>query len=415
LSAKDKHIITVYEHDCIKYDPHFYGKKITEEQFKALEKYHGSGTLYYSLVYKGVQFNAYVGVIQVGNLTIEVLPKIDRKNGDAYWRNILLNMLKRIGFINVSATSKSDLKLKSNSILDLYFELFLNEAESLLHKGLIKQYRKKEENISALKGSLNFAKQISKNIVHKEKFYVQYTTYDREHPLNKVIYKTLLLIQKINTNSTLQSKVGALLLNFPEMPGIFVDEAFFDTITYNRKTEVYKPAISISKLLLLQFHPAISSGKHHVLALMFDMNLLWERFVFVSLKKYLPNAIVTAQSAKPYYKLNGHKVVRLVPDIHVSTADGEYIIDTKWKLPANNKPAHADLQQMYAYTKYFNSTKTILCYPGVKDEIKEGGFYGEITPVEAYRCSVMTIGLESYGDNIGDWMKGIGERFGEVV
>ena len=51
---------------------------------------------YFTIGHNGIVFKNYVGVIQVGGLTIEILPKADKK-ADAdknLWQSVLLNMLK---------------------------------------------------------------------------------------------------------------------------------------------------------------------------------------------------------------------------------------------------------------------------------------------------------------------------------
>ena len=111
--------------------------------------------------------------MQVGKLTIEVLPKADKDDNTTKWQNILIGMLRAIGMFKVYAPSSSSLKIKNNSILDLYFELFVKEIEYLINKGLIKKYRKTESNQFALKGSIKFAKHLQKNLVHQERFYIR--------------------------------------------------------------------------------------------------------------------------------------------------------------------------------------------------------------------------------------------------
>ncbi len=378
-----KNTITVFEHESLRTDR---GERLLPyEALLSLQKFYGEqGVPYYSLIHNGVKFNEYVGVLQVGNYVIEVLPKADSNNSENEWRNMLLNMLKTVGVFDIQAPSSSSLNVKQNSILDLYFSLFINETEQLLHNGLIKSYHKIESNKSTLKGSIVFQKHITHNIVHKERFYNRYTTYDTIHPLNKVLYKTLILLKRINSNSENTSRIGALLLNFPEMPNINTDEAFFDNIVYNRKNEQYKNAIQIARLLLLNYHPDITNGKSDVLALMFDMNLLWEQFVYVSLRKhiniYFENSTISAQTKFKFWKPENGYTMNLKPDIVIKKNDGSFLVlDTKWKNLGNFKPSPDDLRQMYTYSKYHKNATTALLFPGKKRVSKSTFIDGDLS------------------------------------
>ncbi len=89
--------------------------------------------------------------------------------------------------------------------------------------------------------------------------------------------------------------------------------------------------------------------------------------------------------------------------------DQTFVIDTKWKTLRQPRPADQDLQQMYAYTKYFDSEHTLLLYPGEKDEYYQGHFYPEGQPSKnkGYPCSMITIGLNE-GERLEEWMSRIG-------
>jgi 5-methylcytosine-specific restriction enzyme subunit McrC len=397
LTKKKQHI-TVFEHESIRFDKG--EKRITEEQFKALQHYYGEGQPYFSLSYNGVHFNEYVGVIQIGNTLIEVLPKADKNSPseteEKKWRDILIGMLKAVGSFDIKATSDSNLKIKPNTILDLYFEMFIKEVEYLLHQGLLKQYRKKEGNVTALKGSLLFGKHIQQNNTHQERFYVRHTTYDVEHKLHFILYKTIRLLKQINTNTALHSRIGALLLYFPEMPDVKITEATFDKLVFNRKTLSYKKAINIAKLLLLQYHPDISKGKNHVLALMFDMNKLWEQFVYVSLRKNKePNTTITAQTAKFFWKPESGNRTKMKPDIWINQGNENYILDTKWKNLNGYNPSPDDLRQMYVYHEYYNAKRVALVYPGVeKDSVKGTYLSPKNENIELEKeCSVLLLDI----------------------
>jgi 5-methylcytosine-specific restriction enzyme subunit McrC len=370
LKTERKHI-TVYEHQSLRVKE----EELTQDLYDQFVKFYGNGVPYFSLIRNGVQFNEYVGVIQIGNTLIEVLPKADKNANDANkkeWQAALLGMLRAVHGFEVKAPTESSLALKSNSVLDLYFEMFIQEVERLLHSGLAKKYRRTEGNLTALKGSLIFSKQISKNLVHQERFYTQYTTYDTEHLLHIILYKTILLLKRINTSPKLLNRINSLVLNFPasdnyRMPSQKITEATFERITLNRKTQDYKKALDIARLLLMNYHPDLNKGNKHVLALLFDMNLLWEQFVLVSLKKS-KSFKVTGQNSKGFWKPTNGRARSIRPDIKIQNNQGTFILDTKWK-NVNSKPSIEDIRQMYAYHHYFEAEKVALLYPGEENYI----------------------------------------------
>lgn len=389
--------ITVFEHEIVRFDRG--ENRISKAQFEALETYYGNGVPYFSLVHKGIKFCEYVGVIQVGQTIIEVLPKADKNpNSEAEqtkWRDILIDMLQTIGVFEVKSTSQSNLQLKSNSILDLYFALFIKEVTFLLHGGLVKKYRRIEQNSNALKGSLIFGKHIQQNLTHQERFYVQHTHYDTQHTLHQILYKTLKLLKRINTNSAIHSQIGALLLNFPEMPDVKVSAATFEKINFDRKTQVYQKAIEIAKMLLLQYHPDLSAGKNDVLALMFDMNLLWEQFVYVSLKKQFGKEHkFYAQSRQLFWK-SENRSLSIKPDIVINPkTDNCIVLDTKWKNLDGTKPSADDLRQMYVYGQYYGAKKVALVYPSNQNAYFKGDFAKQPKEMTVKECGLLAVGFE---------------------
>lgn len=178
--------ITIYEHQVVRVGK---GEKcISDSEFETLQAYYGEqGVPYFTLLNRAVKFCEYVGVLQVGTLTIEVLPKADKQNDEDPWRHLLIDILNTVHSFNAHAPSSSNLSLKPNSILDFYFSLYVKELNYLLHRGLSKQYREIEGNLKALKGNLRFSKHLQHNLIHKERFYVKHTIYDKEHKLHYIL------------------------------------------------------------------------------------------------------------------------------------------------------------------------------------------------------------------------------------
>lgn len=405
-----RHHITVFEHERIKLDQIINGCRFDESKLQALQKYYGDkGVPYFSLSHNGIQFNEHVGVIQVGNLLIEVLPKTDKlkhsKSEEKKWRDMLIGMMRAVGSFDIRVTSSSHLKIKPNTVLDLYIEMFIDEVEYLLHTGLIKKYRKTEKNETSLKGSLVFAKQIQQNFSHQERFYIRHTIYDIENQWHILLYTAIKFIKQLNTNVSLHSRIGALLLFFPEMPVVKATEKHFEKLVYDRKSEGYRKAIEIAKLLLLQYHPDVSKGRNNVLALMFDMNKLWEQFVYVSLRKYCSDCKVSAQTTKYFWQPDNGYRTQIRPDIVIRQDNTTIVLDTKWKNLNGFNPSAEDLRQMYVYHEFFKAQKTALLYPGNSKNISGTYFNSDSKINDSMRCSVLQITVNC--DNIRDWQREI--------
>ena len=406
---KDWNPITVFEHETLHTDR---GKKrLSLPELEALELFYGEkGVDYFTLIHRGIKFKEFVGVLQVGNTTIEVLPKADKRGNTTDWRSVLIGMLGAVGGFKIHAPSSSSLQVKRNAILDLYFELFISEVEYLVHQGLVKRYLKQEGNKTALKGNLHFPKHLQQNLIHQERFFVRHTTYNTPHLLNSILYKGLQLLKRINNNPMLQSRIGALLLYYPEQPDIKVSETLFRKVQYTRKTESYRKAIEIAQLLLLNYHPDVRQGQHHVLAIMFNMNLLWEKFVYASLRKYKPaGTTILSQSTKSFWQSERGNASTLRPDIVVNPDhDNCLVLDTKWKHLSGKNPSSQDLRQMYVYNQYYGAKKSALVYPGLAGDPVNGQYFHESSQeCTGTICSVIPV---SVNDDIACWQKDIYEK-----
>jgi 5-methylcytosine-specific restriction enzyme subunit McrC len=236
---------------------------------------------------------------------------------------------------------------------------------------------------------------------------VRHTTYDKEHTIHRILYKALLLLFQINSNPVLSSRLGALLLNFPEMSGIKITDALFEKLPFDRKTESYKNAIEIARLILLNYHPDVSTGQHDVLALMFDMNILWEQFVYVSLRKYKTVEMrISAQNPKFFWKSDRGSSSKMIPDIVLNKDKPNCVVlDTKWKNLNGLNPSPQDLRQMYVYMKYYKAVKVALVYPGAEKTIKGGKYFSDDTgEIGEEECSVISL---SVNKDIKAWQKEI--------
>ncbi|WP_431167233.1 McrC family protein [Tenacibaculum halocynthiae] len=354
--------IQVFEYHPLKIGVTYDTVEFTESHFNSLVKFNElHKNKYFTVGYKKIICKHYVGALQVNDLVIEILPKADNTTDDKnVWQSVLIDMLKSATDVKIKKVGQAHVNKQNIHLLDIYFEWFLNELQLLIHQGLIKKYYKETKNTKALKGKLEFAGHIQKNLVHKERFYTTHQVYDKNHILHQVLSKALDVIENLSKGSYLYHKCKKVQLNFPEVSNSKVTEATFNKIILNRKTAPYETVLSIARFIILNYAPNVSSGKEKMFALLFNMNNLWESYVLVRLKKYCGNSYkVLGQQNKTFWGDN-----RLRPDIVLKEKGKTYIIDTKWKCPKSKSATVQDLRQMYTYCRFWNAEKALLLYPG---------------------------------------------------
>ncbi|WP_370391078.1 McrC family protein [uncultured Winogradskyella sp.] len=356
--------ISVFEHQRL---------KVGEEGFKTshlnallrLNEYH-DGT-YFEPIANGIKFNQYVGVIQVDGLTIEINPKADKDDDEKQWKGVLLKMLQACGKLRAESSGAANVRRQHLNLLEVYFELFLNEVDGLIRKGLIKQYRNETKNTKALKGKLEFAGNLRHNLVHKERFYTTHQVYDTNHLIHEILFKALTIVEQFTRGSRLYDSSKRVILNFPEVKMSVINDNHFKKIKLNRKSISYSYALELARLIILNYSPDISSGKERMLSLLFDMNELWEAYILKQLQKACSkkDIKVSGQERKSFWGYNS-----LRPDVVLRRDDKTYIIDTKWKRPKKSSASVNDLRQMYAYCRFWDAEKALLLYPGESNKNK---------------------------------------------
>jgi 5-methylcytosine-specific restriction enzyme subunit McrC len=360
-----ENILQVFEHSFLPIEGKFEQRHfIALSKLNALHRYQ-----YFDLKHNGIVFKQFVGVIQVDGLTIEILPKIDKNESESpenkqKWQNALIEMLRVTHKLKVQKVGEANVSKQSIHLLDIYFEWFLNELQLLIHQGLIKQYYKESNNVKALKGKLEFSGHLAKNLVHKERFYTTHQVYDKDHLIHQVLGQALSIIETFSKGTYLYSKCKTTQLNFPQVKTIQANENTFSKLPRNRKTAPYETALAIARLIIMNYAPNIKSGSEQMLALLFDMNNLWEEYILIRLKQIAEEKgfKVYGQNSKDFWKN-----ISIRPDIVLEkkTDDNQetFIIDTKWKNIDDSEPSTHDLRQMYVYNEYWNSNKAMLLYP----------------------------------------------------
>lgn len=341
---------TIYEYEEIK-----------EKDYKELRTHiidNSSLHNYFKLDWKDLKAKQYCGILNFNNQDFYILPKIANHNDekDAEQNlNIFIYMLMYaydVKLLNEN-TSLSE-NLKSNNILEVFVQMFANGLLQELKKGMYKKYITEQDNLSVLKGKYLINENLKYNFT-KNKIYCEYDEFSSNNSLNQFFLYTVKYLQKFVKDKKLL-KQCELIFDEVEYKSVDINKL---NIHFDRLNVRFKISFEIALLLLRQSIPLFNQDKKSF-AFLFDMNVLFEKFIARIVKELDSNAKI--QNSDNFGALT------LKPDIIVKSKN--LIIDCKYKILKENKISNRnDRYQMYVYGNNFENIKseinfrTMLLYP----------------------------------------------------
>lgn len=333
-----------------------------------------------------VTFNSYVGIIELpSGFQIEILPKVSLGEDDnnAKTKRIFLKMLSCLKDFDGKVFSSASLNADKMNLYEIFIRMYIQEAWTLVKRGIKSDYISNEDNLSVYKGKLNVSRHITLNAAHKERFYMMFDEYQVNRPENKLIKTTLLKLLSITRNTDNAREIKQLLYSFELVEESDNYEKDFSKVSLTRGMKEYELLIQWAKIFLLNKSFTTFSGKNSGKALLFPMEQVFEAYIAKQVKLLFENQSngmisVSAQDSG-YYLFDEPRKFKLRPDIVIKNALSEkhkvVIMDTKWKRlnrnPASNYGiSQADMYQMYAYSKKYRTPDIWLIYP-INDEVRD--------------------------------------------
>lgn len=317
----------------------------------------------------------YVGIITMNDgTTIEILPKIHSVVADdvsgTKAKRLLIEMLKTLRDTPYKNLQMANMNIEKMSVFEIFIRMFIDEVFLIVKRGLKRNYEAIEENTNFFKGKLKFSQHIKLNHSHKERSFVEYDVFSVNRPENRLLKSTLLYLYKHSKSSRNRTDIKSLLNSFAEVDASSDYKGDFAKYVPDRNMKDYSTALMWSRVFLMGKSFTSFAGSEVALALLFPMELLFESYVAALLKKQLvPLGYSVSAQDKTYHLFDDPKRFAMRPDIVIrrKTDGATFVMDTKWKLLADNKAnygiAQADMYQMYAYQKKYDSVNVTLLYP----------------------------------------------------
>lgn len=354
--------------------------------------------------YNKIKIINYVGIISVGNLVIEILPKISLTNDEVKDREMLIFMLSKCKKLSVDINEIIRTNVINNTLLDILSKVYVDKLLKELQKGLYFEYVSQENSLNKIKGKVMLTQNIKKNAMNKSRVYCKYDEFTENNMFNGILKKATDYLVGLVRDNRIRNEINIIRNILGDVDDIFISQDTLMNFKINRKNERFKESFTLAKLILLNSSMDKSVGKDNGFSILFEMNYLYEEYIGILIKEVLEDTIITVNTQeKSKYLLinaiNNRNEVALKPDIVIyESHDAKVIIDTKWKAAAiENREVYSqsDIYQMYAYiTTYQSCGKCILLYPKINKDYNHSVW--KLNNNFDKRIFIKEISLESY-------------------
>lgn len=319
--------------------------------------------------------NKYVGVIHFENQTINLLPKIfydsskevledDVKviNSHVLW---WLSYCRKLKFPNY----QTGLNNEQADFFEILIYLFGKYTKELLNSSIYQKYIEIENELSFVKGRIDFNNYITNNLSRgrNHKVSCAYDSFEMNNNFNqciKQVTKLLLTASKDNQN---KRNLNDILFLLDEVSDVSIGADECKRILFNPMFSSFETVRDYCVLFLENSVSFNYKNSLKLFAFLLPMEYVFEDFIFGFIDREI-DGVKPFRQVKDKF-LDTEQKFNLRPDLLLETLSNKFIADTKYKMvyAAENDSkkgiSQNDLYQMTAYAIRFGISDIKLFYP----------------------------------------------------
>ena len=363
----------------------------------------------------GIEASSWVGVIKYKNTHFQILPKLICDNDCK--ENILKNLIFMLSYtknLDIKASNESKLSTAKNPFIEILIREYAKSLFDCLKRLTPKKYVREEDNLNYLKGKLKFKENIKYNNTNQAKFYCEYDEFSENNLLNQLFLFVSTCLYNIS-NDIYNKKTLKFIINYyTDIDLVRFDKFKANKIKLTRNQELFKKPFNLAKMFVEKTSVDLSKNKFENISLVWDMNKLFEEFIFEVMKKSNPEWTFTAQKGKKLLDGDNNKKRNTFVDILAENKEQKIIIDTKYKKLANsNDFSNADVFQVSTYCLLHNTNRAVLLYPRWSDNPPGIPDYYLNTSDKRIKIDFKTINLKY--DNLKNNIQNIKEEIWQIL
>jgi 5-methylcytosine-specific restriction enzyme subunit McrC len=316
-----------------------------------------------------IRSTSWVGVVRFQNLEIRVIPKLAGDNLG------LVRMLEYAsGLANLwRPKATSGLDLRGRHLLDVVALLFAGAVEELTRKGLVAGYREREEPLPRVRGRILADQQLLRRVGQSDRVICRFDELEQDVDENRFVLAALRVALRQVSTPEVRSRLGRLRAVFESIcDPKELDLGLARRLVYDRLNSHYKTAHALAWLILDGFgvDDLFTGGSTRAFAFLFDMNLLFERFVRRLVADLLPPPdhrvdYQRVHSSILWDVIGKRPYARVIPDLVVSLGHSraQLPIDAKYKLYDEKPLSTGDIYRSFLYAYSIGRGQALLVYP----------------------------------------------------
>ena len=326
-----------------------------------------------------------VGILASPDITLEILPKIASAD-DALTRESVVRMLARTFDLPIADGDLVGAGQQRHDLLEIFIRLFCKQLFDATRGGLPRQYLAHEDDLTKLRGRLNYQRQLTHLIATPQHIACRFDELSADISLNHIMKATVDRLRRISRASDNQRSLFELGGRYYDVTAVAANVLRWDLVTLDRTNQHWANLLKFAKLLLGDRYQSTSAGADFGYSLLFEMNTLFEEFIGRTLRATLRQRVsLQHRFGHALADGQGKKYFATIPDIVVHSLTGglDWVVDTKWKRlkgvvdDRNYGVAQSDVYQLMAYAQVYNCPQVMLLYPHHEGLGKKAGRIGE--------------------------------------
>jgi len=322
-----------------------------------------------------------VGVIAAPGCQLEILPKVEHRGKaevtNASLRNRLISMLAVVHDLPIDVSNMAQLGSQRDTVLEILIRLFRRKIADAVRQGMPRHYLGHEDDLPALRGSLNVTRQFSTLAISPQKLACRFDALSPDIALNQVMRASVTKLLRLAEAPDNRRALHELCLIYADVTDVPASELRWDQIVLDRTSQRWRDLLSLARLFLSDQHQQTSAGAIDGHALLFEMSALFEQYVARILSRRLVGTDLraSAQGGRGHCLYEGVTPrFRTRPDLIIRQGKRiVLIIDTKWKRittgidDPRQGVSQADVYQLMAYGRIYSCPNVMLLYPSHAD------------------------------------------------